>query len=100
MNAVRRSVLLGLVAVVVLTATPAPSHAQCAMCQTALLNSPEARGMGAEFNKAILVMLFAPYAVFGSIGVVLLRHRIAAALRPALARLRVPRLVHPALRAD
>ena len=55
----------------------APSFAQCAMCQTALLNSPEGRGIGQEFNRAILLMLFAPYLVFGSVGAVLLRHRIA-----------------------
>lgn len=59
----------------------APLGAQCAMCQTALLNSAEGRGMGEEFNRAILLMLFAPYAVFGSIGAVLLRHRIRASMR-------------------
>jgi hypothetical protein len=51
------------------------------MCQTALMNSPEGRGMGQEFNRAILVMFFAPYAVFTVVGTVLLRHRIGAALR-------------------
>jgi len=63
-------------------------RAQCSMCQTALLNSAEGRGIGQEFNRAILVMLFAPYVVFGSVGAVLLRHRIAAALRSTLVRLR------------
>ena len=60
-----------LVAPLVLSAVPVA--AQCAMCQTSLMNSPEGRGMSAEFNRAILVMLFAPYAVFGSIGAILLR---------------------------
>ncbi|HET6897406.1 MAG TPA: hypothetical protein VFK70_03620 [Vicinamibacteria bacterium] len=55
--------------------------AQCAMCQTALMNSAEGRGMGQEFNRAILVMFFAPYAVFTVVGTVLLRHRIRAALQ-------------------
>jgi hypothetical protein len=92
---------LRILAVLVLLALSAsPALAQCAMCQTALLNSQEGRGIGAEFNHAILVMLFAPYAVFGSIGAVLLRHRIRAALARALSRLRGPRLVHPTLRAD
>jgi hypothetical protein len=59
----------------------APLFAQCAMCQTALMNSPEGRGMGEEFNRAILVMLCAPYAVFGVVGTVLLRRRIGASLR-------------------
>ena len=59
----------------------APLFAQCAMCQTALMNSAEGRGMGQEFNRAILVMFFAPYAVFTVVGTVLLRHRIRAAVQ-------------------
>ncbi len=77
----------------------APVLAQCAMCQTALLNSTEGRGMSEEFNRAILVMLFAPYAVFGSIGAVLFRHRIRdgyrrwhGGLRDRLRRSRGPRI--------
>ena len=89
-----------LAVLVPLALVASPALAQCAMCQTALLNSQEGRGIGAEFNHAILVMLFAPYAVFGSIGLVLLRHRIGAALRRALAGRRAPRPVRPALRAD
>ena len=58
----------------------APLFAQCAMCQTALTGSAEGRGMSQEFNRAILVMLFAPYAVFTVVGTVLLRHRIRAAV--------------------
>jgi hypothetical protein len=70
-----------LVAALPLVLAASPALAQCAMCQTALMNSPEGRGMGQEFNRAILVMFFAPYAVFSVVGTVLLRHRIAAALR-------------------
>jgi hypothetical protein len=92
---------LGILAVVVaLGLSASPVRAQCAMCQTALLNSSEGRGIGAEFNHAILVMLFAPYAVFGSIGLVLLRHRIAAALRRSLSGLRPRTHLRPTLRAD
>ena len=76
----RRLLALALIAAPLLTSA-APLGAQCAMCQTALLNSAEGRGMGEEFNHAILVMLFAPYAVFGSIGAILLRHRIRARVR-------------------
>ena len=86
--------------VVLVALAASPALAQCAMCQTALLNSQEGRGIGAEFNHAILVMLFAPYAVLGSIGAVLLRHRIRAALGRALASLRAPRPARPVLRAD
>jgi hypothetical protein len=74
-----------LIAPLVLSA--APVLAQCAMCQTALLNSPEGRGMGQEFNRAILVMFFAPYAVFGVVGTILLRHRIGESMRRERGRL-------------
>jgi hypothetical protein len=74
----RLIVLLAALAPLLLSA--APLAAQCAMCQTALMNSPEGRGMGQEFNRAILVMFFAPYAVFTVVGTVLLRHRIRAAV--------------------
>ena len=100
MTSLRRLLAVAALVVLVLAAAPAGALAQCAMCQTALLNSPEARGMGAEFNRAILVMLFAPYAVFGSIGAVLLRRRIAAGVRQALTRVRLPRFVPRAPRAD
>jgi hypothetical protein len=76
---VRRLAHLALL-VAPLLLSAAPVFAQCAMCQTALLNSPEGRGMGQEFNRAILVMFFAPYAVFTVVGTVLLRHRIRAAV--------------------
>jgi hypothetical protein len=76
-----RRLIAILVAVLPLVLAASPVLAQCAMCQTALTNSPEGRGMGQEFNRAILVMFFAPYAVFSVVGTVLLRHRIAAAVR-------------------
>lgn len=43
-----------------------PAAAQCAMCRTALTQSPEGRAMAESFNRAILLMLAAPYAVFGA----------------------------------
>ena len=76
----KRALPVLLLGVVLLAAAPA-AHAQCAMCQTALMNSAEGRGMGQEFNRAILVMFFAPYAVFTVVGTVLLRHRIRAAVQ-------------------
>jgi len=83
---VRRLLALALlVAPLVLSA--APVKAQCAMCQTALTGSAEGRGMSQEFNRAILVMLCAPYAVFGVVGTVLLRQRIGASLRRERGRL-------------
>jgi hypothetical protein len=75
-----RRLLLLLAVAAPLLFMASPALAQCAMCQTALMNSAEGRGMGQEFNRAILVMFFAPYAVFAVVGTVLLRHRIRAAL--------------------
>lgn len=56
-------------------AAPGPLAAQCAMCQTALTNSPEGQRIAGEFNKAILVMMAAPYAVFGSVVAFVFRER-------------------------
>ena len=53
-----------------------PAHAQCALCVTALENSPEGRGIAASFNRAILFLLAVPYAIMGTAGVLFYRaHR-------------------------
>ena len=66
--------LLGVVLITVIGELPA--YAQCAMCRTALENSPEGRGMAASFNRGILLLLAVPYAIFGTVGVVVFRaHR-------------------------
>lgn len=43
---------------------PETAGAQCSMCRTALEQNAEA---AASFNRAILFLLAAPYAVFGTI---------------------------------
>lgn len=53
-----------------------PLQAQCAMCRTALTQSAEGRAMSGSFNRAILLMLVAPYAVFAVVGATLFRDRI------------------------
>ena len=68
-----------------------PATAQCVMCKTALTSSPEGQAMGAQFNHAILLMLFAPYVVAAAFVGMVWRRRIVAALlralhRPAAAR--------------
>lgn len=95
MSRPRSLVLLAGVAVLgLLIANPA--WAQCALCKAALESSPEGRAMGASLNKAILVMLAAPYLVFGAVALALFRRRVreagaraAAAVRAALGRHRV-----------
>jgi hypothetical protein len=68
---------LGLVVLGVLMLAGGPAVAQCSICKTVLTQSPEGRQIGATVNTAILVMLLAPYLVFGSLVVILFRVRIA-----------------------
>ena len=57
-----------LVLLVLVTAFGAATvSAQCAMCRTALTESPEGQQMAAGFNNAILFLLGAPYLVFGTL---------------------------------
>jgi hypothetical protein len=78
-------------AVVVLLAAaaalaPAFASAQCAMCKAALESSPD--GLGAQFNRAIVVMIVGPYLVSGVVGLVFFRGRLRDASRRWLVRLR------------
>jgi hypothetical protein len=58
-------VLPGLIlAVIVLAGSGA--HAQCAMCRT-LLQTPEGKQMAAAFRSGILLLLAAPFSIFGVI---------------------------------
>ena len=59
------------------------------MCRTALTNSPEGREIGEQFNRAILLMIGAPYVVFGAVGAAIFRERLHATWR----RFRRPRMV-------
>jgi hypothetical protein len=81
---VRRAVFAAVLLGVVLAGTIVPAAAQCAMCKTALTNSGEGQAVGGELNRAILVMMAAPYLVFGTLALVLFRKP----LRERLARLR------------
>jgi hypothetical protein len=69
----RRIVALLLAALVIAVLIHAPAHAQCAMCVTALENSPEGRSMAASFNRGILFLLAVPYAILGTVGVIVFR---------------------------
>jgi hypothetical protein len=62
-------------------ALPGPLLAQCAMCRQVVTQSPEAQAFGAELNRAILVLMAAPYLLFSSFAIVLFRHRIGRRLR-------------------
>lgn len=57
-----------------LAVTPAVL-AQCAMCKTGLLNSPEGQQMARGFNRGIVFLLAAPLLVVGAIALLVLRAR-------------------------
>jgi hypothetical protein len=76
-----RAAVLTLLATAVQVAALAPwAAAQCAMCKTALTSSPEGNLLGQHLNTAILMMVFSPYLVAGTVAGVLFRRQIAAAL--------------------
>jgi hypothetical protein len=69
----RKIVVLSLAVIAVLVLVQVPAYAQCSMCVTALENSPEGKGMAASFNRGILFLLAAPYAILGTAGVLVFR---------------------------
>jgi hypothetical protein len=82
-----RAVVIAVVGILVSACLlPSVALAQCAMCKAALEGSTD--GLGAQFNRAILVMLAGPYLVMGVFGVVLFRERLGRATGRMLARLR------------
>jgi hypothetical protein len=68
------------------------------MCRTVLTNSSEGQAMAEQMNSGILIMIAAPYLVFGTVGVTLFRGRIAAAWRERRRRASVPGAPAPSLR--
>src|SRR5947199_1488194 len=55
----------------------APAAAQCAMCKTALTNSPETAKLAENFNKAVFVLLIPPVLLFCGIFVAAYKFRKA-----------------------
>jgi len=77
---VRKALALGALALV-LSGTAAPlASAQCVMCKTALTDSPEGRAINQTFNRAILLMLVAPYAIVGTLMATVFRRPLAHVL--------------------
>jgi hypothetical protein len=68
-------------------AMPAAAPAQCSLCKAALESSADA--VGAQFNRAILVMMAGPYLVMGAFGLVVFRKHVRSAVGRLLARFRV-----------
>jgi hypothetical protein len=63
-------VLLLLVLVVIAQDTV---FSQCVMCRTALEQSAEGKAMAGSFRWGILLLLGAPYAIFGTVAFVFIR---------------------------
>lgn len=74
MTVVRVVSVLLLVAIVGLAAVPA-AEAQCAMCRTALEGSEQGQALAVQFNRGILFLLGAPFAVAAGIGIAMFRSR-------------------------
>jgi hypothetical protein len=60
-----------------------PALSQCSMCRAVVVQSPEGQRVAGELNKAILLMLVAPYLVMGGFTAWLFRTRLGALLRRA-----------------
>lgn len=70
-----RTLVAVLLAGAAIAAFAAPASAQCAMCRT-LLQTPEGRHMAAAFRSGILLLLAAPFSIFGIIAALAVRiHR-------------------------
>lgn len=72
----------------------APALAQCAMCKATLAGSVEGRALQAPLNRAILLLLAAPYLVFACLVFAAFRKHIQQSAGRALAALRLQRLLH------
>ena len=59
--------LLTFTALAILLVASDTAFAQCAMCRTAMLNSPEGQKLARGFNDGILFLLSVPFFVVGTI---------------------------------
>jgi hypothetical protein len=90
---VRRLLVVCLLGAIVLGAAAPAAFAQCVMCKAALTDSPEGRAINQTFNRAILLMLVAPYLIVGTLMGTVFRRPLAAALVRRLGPGRVRRLL-------
>jgi hypothetical protein len=84
----RPALIAFLFALALAGSVPELAVAQCAMCKTALEGSAEGRTMQGELNRAILLMLVAPYVIFGGFTVAVFRKPLGERLSRWNARLR------------
>ncbi len=82
----RKSVLFAMAIIAALLAAAEAVFAQCAMCKTALLNSPEGQKMASGFNNAILFLLGAPFVIIGMMAFLVFKARLKIWFLRATAR--------------
>ena len=68
-----RKLLPAIFIVVAILAFESSGLAQCSMCRTALESSPEGKFLASSFAHGILMLLFLPYVIFGTIATVVIR---------------------------
>jgi len=83
-----RLLIAAVLALLLLGGLSHEAAAQCAMCKTVLQGSPEGRSLQSELNRAILLMIVAPYVIFGGFVAVLFRRPLGARVLRLAARLR------------
>jgi len=96
---VRKALALGALALVLSGTAAALASAQCVMCKTALTDSPEGRAINQTFNRAILLMLVAPYAIVGTLMATVFRRPLAHVLVRRLPPGRLRNLLQMGLRS-
>lgn len=87
MNARKRRVLLTPLLAACFAAVlswPSALSAQCAMCRTALTNSEQGQRWAQGINAGILLLLIAPFLIFGAIFLRIYNHEVNAAVRQFL----------------
>lgn len=90
-----KPILLAIGATVALLLAVDVVFAQCAMCRTALLNSPEGQKMANGFNSGILFLLSAPFLVVGMMVILIFKPYLGRAIQ-ASRRASMPRSQQPA----
>ncbi len=75
-----KPILFAMMAMVVFLVVCDVALAQCAMCRTGLLNSPEGQRLANGFNSGILFLLSAPFVVVGTVALLIFRPHLRRAL--------------------
>lgn len=75
-----KALAIGVLAVLLAGPVAPLASAQCVMCKAALTDSPEGQAINQSFNRAILLMLVAPYALVGTLMLTVFRRPLMGVL--------------------